>query len=204
MKDGIIKYDFQFTKTSPLDKKLWEETEKIREELFAMKLIGWKDGIGYGNISKREGEKSFVITGTQTGDKKSLDANDYTLVEDFEDEKFYLKSSGMIKPSSESLTHATIYNLDKDINAVIHIHSLNLWRFMLEGDYLKTKDVPYGSKEMIKEVKRIYQDIKPLENPKFVMSGHQEGIMVFGKSLRSALITLFEVIGDFIVNKNII
>lgn len=198
MRDGIIKYNFDFTKTSPLRKSDWEDIEEIREILFAMRLIGYKDGIGYGNISKRVAEKSFIITGTQTGDKKSLSADDYSFVEDFDDENFYLKSSGMIKPSSESLTHATIYNLDKKIGAVIHIHSLNLWNFMLKEDYLRTKNVPYGSKEMINEVKRIYNDIKPLENPKFVMSGHEEGIMFFGKDLKSASTALFETVGNFI------
>ncbi len=196
MIDGVIKYNFDFKKSSPLEKSLYQEIEEVRERLFALGQIGEKDGIGYGNISQRVSKKSFVITGTQTGALKSLDAKHYALIEDYDDEKFFLKSSGAIKPSSEALTHGTIYNLSPNIKAVIHIHSKRLWDFMLERDYKRSEDVPYGSVLMIEEVKRIYKDTNPLKEPKFVMSGHEEGIIVFGKNLIDAELTLYGIICD--------
>ncbi len=194
MIDGIIKYNFDFQKSKPLEKALWEKIEEVRERLYALKLIGVKDGIGYGNISERLSENNFVITGTQTGDLHSLSHKHYSLIEAYNDEKFFLKSSGAIKPSSEALTHGTIYNLSPKIGAVIHIHSKTLWDFMLDADYKKTENVPYGSTEMIEEVKRIYKDTNPLNNPKFVMSGHEEGIISFGKNLKEAEFALLEII----------
>ncbi len=198
MIDGVIKYKFNFTKSKALEKSLWRKIEKTRERLYALKLIGEKDGIGYGNISRRQSQNSFVITGTQTGNLKTLKSKHYSLIEAYDDRKFYLKSSGAIKPSSEALTHGSIYNLNPTIGAVIHIHSQNLWDFMLKNSYKKTKDVPYGSTQMIDEVKRIYQDINPLDDPKFVMSGHQDGIIAFGKDLKQAQLAIYELVGEFI------
>ena len=198
MIDGVIKYQLDFKLSPPLEASSFLEIERLRERLFALKLIGVKEGIGYGNISQRVDKNSFVITGTQTGHLEHLKAQHYSLIEEYRDRAFYLKSSGAIKPSSEALTHGTIYNLDKDIHAVIHIHSTSIWKFMLEGDYLKTADVEYGSVEMIEEVNRIFAINRPLDNPKFVMSGHEDGVMVFGRDLKEAERTLFTILGQIL------
>jgi len=197
MIDGVIKYQLDYQPSSPLEPSSFTEIESLRERLFALKLIGIENGIGYGNISKRVDKDSFVITGTQTGHLANLNREHYALIEKYNDKEFYLKASGAIKPSSEALTHGTIYNLDNNINAVIHIHSKTIWKFMLKGNYLKTEDVEYGSIEMIEEVNRIFKTIKPLENPKFVMSGHEDGAMFFGKNLKEAELTLFEILSFF-------
>jgi len=198
MIDGVIKYQLDFNPSSPLKPSSFLEIESVRERLFALKLIGVQEGIGYGNISKRVDKNSFVITGTQTGHLKNLNSQHYSLIEKYRDEEFYLKSSGAIKPSSEALTHGTIYNLDENINAVIHIHSKSIWKFMLEGNYLKTKNVEYGSIEMIEEVNRIFSINNPLDNPKFVMAGHEDGVMVFGRDLKEAELTLFTILGSML------
>ncbi len=198
MIDGVIKYQLDFKPSSPLKSSNFLEIEQLRERLFALKLIGVKEGIGYGNISKRVDKNSFVITGTQTGHLEHLKAQHYSLIEEYKERAFYLKSSGAIKPSSEALTHGTIYNLDKDIHAVIHIHSTSIWKFMLQGNYLKTADVAYGSMEMIEEVHRIFSIHRPLDNPKFVMRGHEDGVMVFGRDLKEAERTLFTILGQML------
>ena len=198
MIDGVIKYNCEFTPTEPLKPVLYEEIEILRERLYALGLIGICDGIGYGNISRRLDAEHFVVTGTQTGHLEQLGGSDYALIEAYDDAAFYLKSSGMIKPSSESLTHGTIYDLSPKIGAVIHIHSASMWRFMLDNGYRKTEDVLYGSEAMIDEVKRIYAEIDPLSDPKFVMSGHEDGVMFFGKTLKSAELTLLDVIGTML------
>ena len=198
MIDGVIKYNCEFTLTKPLEPALYEEIETVRERLYALGLIGICDGIGYGNISRRLDAESFVVTGTQTGHLEQLGGSEYALIEAYDDAAFYLKSSGMIKPSSESLTHGTIYDLSPKIGAVIHIHSEMMWRFMLDNGYRKTEDVLYGSEAMIEEVKRIYAEIDPLSDPKFVMSGHQDGVMFFGETLKSAELALLDVIGTML------
>ena len=195
MIDGIIKYDFHFTQSEPLSVEKFSEIESVRERLYTLNLIGvTKEGIGFGNISRRIDDNSFVITGTQTGHLAKLSGEHYSLVEEYNDKEFYLKSSGSIKPSSEALTHGTIYNLSSNIGAVIHIHSKEIWNFMLTHDYLKTKDVEYGSIEMIDEVNRIFSNIEPLSNPKFVMAGHEEGVMAFGEDLVEAELVLMGIL----------
>ena len=203
MIDGVIKYNIEFTPSKPLKTAQFEAIERLRKRLFSLKLIGVENGIGYGNISQKIDKHSFVITGTQTGHLKDLNANHYSLIEEYNDKEFYLKSSGAIKPSSEALTHGTIYNLDENIKAVIHIHSKSIWRFMLESSrYLKTKDVEYGSIEMIEEVNRIFSTTPPLDNPKFVMTGHEDGVIIFGESLKEAELNLFNILSSFLIKSS--
>jgi ribulose-5-phosphate 4-epimerase/fuculose-1-phosphate aldolase len=197
MIDGVIKYNFDFKPSSPLDKSLFSEIESVRQRIFTLNLIGVTDhGIGFGNISQKIDSNSFVITGTQTGHLENLYASHYALIEAYNDKEFYLKSLGAIKPSSEALTHGTIYNLSDEIGAVIHIHSKVIWSFMLNGGYLRTKDVEYGSTEMIDEVNRLFSKIKPLSNPEFAMAGHEDGVIVFGKTLADAELTLYKILRE--------
>ncbi len=203
MIDGVIKYNIEFTPSTPLKTAQFEAIERLRKRLFSLKLIGVENGIGYGNISQKIDKHSFIITGTQTGHLKDLNANHYSLIEEYNDKEFYLKSSGAIKPSSEALTHGTIYNLDENIKAVIHIHSKSIWRFMLESSrYLRTKDVEYGSIEMIEEVNRIFSTTPPLDNPKFVMTGHEDGVIIFGESLKEAELNLFNILSSFLIKSS--
>jgi len=197
--DGVIKYNFDFQPSKPLEVFQFCEIETVRERLYVLGLIGaYANGVGYGNISQRVSKNSFVITGTQTGHLNNLEAEHYSLVEAYEDKAFYLKSSGAIKPSSEALTHGTIYNLSSEIGAVIHIHSKAIWNFMLKNEYLKSKNVAYGTVEMIDEVNHIFSTLDPLSNPKFVMLGHEEGVITFGRDLAEAELILFEVLGDLL------
>ena len=69
---------------------------------------------------------------------------------------------------------------------------------MLAYDYLQTADVPYGSREMIEAVKKIYRNSNPLDNPKFVMKGHEEGIITFGKDLKEAEMGIYGVVGEIL------
>jgi len=197
MIDGVIKYEFVHTTCGALEKELWEDIEMARQRLVCLKLIGEYGGIGYGNISKRVTKSSFVVTGTQTGHLKEMDGNFYALVEEYDDRRFFLKSCGGVKPSSESLTHATIYNLDEKIGAVIHIHSNRIWEYMLQNGYLATgENTEYGSLEMIDEVNALYAKLSPLSDPMFAMAGHKNGVMVFGRNLKEAEGKLLELVGE--------
>ncbi len=190
MIDGVIKYNLHFDKSEPLDKSLWQEIQAIRKKLKNLNLIGEKDGIGYGNISQRVSKTSFVITGTATGHLDELDENHYSFVKEYNDREFFLNSTGACKPSSEALTHGSIYNLNDEIRAVIHVHSKDLWSYMLKNDFLTTNDALYGSIRLIDEVQKIYQNINPLDNPIFVMPSHEDGVIAFGKNLDEALESL--------------
>ncbi len=187
MNEGVIKFGLNHTYTPPLPKELWEEIGPVRAELFSLGLIGEKDGVGYGNISRRVEGGGFVITATQTGGLDSLGENHYALVKSYDEDSFVIRSAGPAKPSSEAFTHAAVYALSHKIEWVIHIHSLPIWEMMLRSGFLKSEKVPYGTKEMAMEVRRIYEEKDPLKEPQFVMSGHEEGVMIFGRSAKDAL-----------------
>ena len=200
MIDGVIKYTIDHTTFDariPYD--MYGELEAVRTRLHHLGLIGvYEDGIGYGNISLKESrDKTFYITSTQTGHLSQLGTSLYTRVDDYDFNTFTLHSKGKKKPSSEALSHAMIYELDPAIQAVIHIHSAPLWRFMIEKGDLSTA-AEYGTHEMTEEITRLYQTSKPLEQPLFVMKGHEEGIIVFGKSLKEAEIILLGMVKKYL------
>jgi hypothetical protein len=200
VEDGVIKYQLEFNQSKPIDWQVCAEIEEVRVRLYELGLIGvYENGIGYGNISQLiDGTNKFVITGTQTGDKTNLEAKDYSLIESIDIDTFKTTATGATKPSSESITHATIYQLSNEIKSVIHIHSESLWHYMIENNYLATSDVEYGSIDMVKDVINIYKNQDALDQPIFVMKGHFEGIVIFGKSILEAEKILYSLIKEYL------
>ena len=198
--EGVVKYSLKYTKTNEIAKKECKKIEKVRSRLYALGLIGaYSDGIGFGNISLRYKKKnSFVITATQTGELPKLSAAYYSLVKKVNFKKFTTYAIGPSKPSSEAITHACIYNINPQINAVIHVHNEKIWKYMLENDYLSTNDTEYGTLQMVEDVRSIYQDIDPFLNNAFVMKGHFEGVVTFGKTLADAEKTLYTILNKLI------
>ena len=198
MIDGIIKYSIEHHTTATPLFSGYNELEALRRRLFALGLIGEKDGIGYGNLSMRhEGSKSFFVTATQTGNMQSLTREYYTYICDYEFDTFKIISQGAHKPSSEALSHAMIYSIDKRITAVIHVHSLALWKFMKAEESLATT-AEYGTAEMIEEIRELYDSLDPLINNAFVMKGHEEGIITFGRSVEEAELILLNIIEAYL------
>lgn len=199
-KEGVVKYSLDFTTKEISFEKEYSVLEECRERLYALGLIGaYSDGIGYGNISHRiDHTDTFLITATQTGELNKLSTNEYSLIEKIDFKSFKTTAVGMNRPSSECITHGAIYSLDKEINAVVHIHNAKLWNFMLENDLLSTNDTPYGTPEMVEDVINIYKDIDVLSNNVFVMKGHFEGIVSFGKNIAQAEKAVYEIIKRFL------
>ena len=186
MIDGVIKYRVEHENSLAPSFANFSTLEALRSRLFALGLIGEKDGIGYGNLSKRVGQShTFFITATQTGKQANLTPEQYTHIDDYDFEKFTVFSKGTHKPSSEALSHAMIYEVDTDINVVIHIHSHALWLLMQEHQYLSTQ-AEYGTEQMVNEIEMLYRDINPFTNNAFVMKGHEDGIITFGRNIEEA------------------
>ena len=201
MTDGVIKYTIEHTVfDARIPHDIYATLESVRSRLYALGVIGvYDDGIGYGNISVKDDQDHapFYITATQTGHLAQLGRSHYSKVTSYDFNTFTLHSKGHDKPSSEALSHAMIYELDPAIRAVIHIHSAPLWRFMIDKGHLSTA-AAYGTPEMTEEITGLYQTSKPLEEPLFVMKGHEEGIIVFGKSLKEAEIVLLGMIKKYL------
>ena len=194
--EGVIKYRLNH-KNMAINKDIsLSEINAWRTIFFKLDLIGQirerYDGYGFGNISQRINlpnteNVQFVISGTQTGNLESLSRHHYCTVVEANPAKNSLKSTGKIKPSSEALTHATVYQQDESIKSVIHIHCPEIWK---NSDILKLPcscaEVKYGTPEMAEEVKRLFHDTPLHRTDVFSMLGHEDGIIAYSDSMEKA------------------
>ncbi len=195
MMDGVIKYHVQHHNTKTPGFSQYAELEALRSRLFALGLIGeTPNGIGYGNLSFRnKGEREFTITATQTGKQPKLQPAEYIRITDYNFDTFTVYSEGEYKPSSEALSHAMIYEIHPEIQAVIHIHSKPLWQMMIATDALATT-AEYGTTDMAHEIANLYLSRDPFKYNAFVMKGHEDGIITFGKTIQDAELKLYQII----------
>lgn len=195
LSEGYVKFNYTWIKSKPLPIKLIKEMNLVRQKLYNLKLIGsYPNGIGYGNISIRH-KKGFIISGTETGNINKLSPKHYAFVKKWIFYKNHLTCSGPVVASSESLTHAAIYESDNTANAVIHIHNLKLWQCLLKKKYPKTnKKAPYGTVALVNEIKRLFKQTKVAEKKIIAIEGHREGIIAFGNNLNEAYNGLWHII----------
>jgi ribulose-5-phosphate 4-epimerase/fuculose-1-phosphate aldolase len=184
--EGYIKFncEYNFAELSNygISDEIFIDLIHYRQKLFDLGFIGaLEDGTGFGNISHRISENSFLISGTATGNLKIINQDHFSLVKNWDIENNAINCEGKVKASSESLTHAVIYQSLKEVNAVIHIHSKALWLKYL-NKYLTTPEfAEYGTVAIAKEIMNL-----TTENPDnniIILGGHEDGIMIFGKSL---------------------
>ena len=188
MKDeGVIKYKCNWKQEPPMPYEWISELNDWRDKLYKAGLIGEdENGIGYGNISRRLERNIFVISGSGTGSLKKLNAEHYTKVTAYDLAKNMLTTIGPIKASSESLTHAAIYEMVPELNAVFHIHHLALWDKLLTQLPSTGKHIEYGTTAMANEIAQLIKDPLVLEEGIIAMGGHREGVLSFGKDLEDA------------------
>ena len=168
------------------------ELNAYRRKLLQLRLIGVDaNGIGFGNLSIRNGTtKNFYITGSATGGKPELTLADCARVVAYDFEKNWLRYEGSAIPSSESLTHAAVYESDAQAGAVIHCHDSKLWAALLNQAPTSSKAVDYGTPEMASEVARLFKITDVQSRKILVMAGHEGGILAFGKDLEEAFTVL--------------
>jgi ribulose-5-phosphate 4-epimerase/fuculose-1-phosphate aldolase len=150
-------------------------------------------GLGFGNISQRltPDDNRFLITGTQTGHLAYLKTEHFAMIEGANPKQNTLESRGPSRPSSEALTHASIYQLDPAVHAVIHVHSPDIWRHTLMLNLPHTgNEIAYGSVEMTEAVEKLFLSGQLQKRSIFSMLGHEDGIVAFGASLAEAAQTL--------------
>ncbi|MCE7990829.1 MAG: class II aldolase/adducin family protein [Roseivirga sp.] len=195
MDDGVIKFRLDWQEGKAPGFPEMEELLLWRDRMYELGLIGYdeKHQVGYGNISVLpEALPNFVISGTQTGHIQNLAAGYYTEVTGYSISENQLTCRGPVKASSESLTHAAIYEADSEIRAVIHIHHDAQWETWLGKVPTTSEKVPYGTPEMAAEIHRLF-----LENDShqevIAMAGHQGGLISFGTSLEEAARPFMEV-----------
>jgi ribulose-5-phosphate 4-epimerase/fuculose-1-phosphate aldolase len=193
--EGVIKFDCEWTKGPPLDDTAISELNKWRRPLFDAELIGQlpDTGVGFGNMSIRSNSNAlFIISGTQTGHQAELTGSHYAEVTDYDINNNRISCRGPLKASSESLTHAVIYELHASIQAVVHIHSDALWRDLRDRVATTNSAVQYGTPEMAEEFRRLYRDTDFASREIAVMGGHDGGLIGIGCDVATAAGRLLE------------
>jgi hypothetical protein len=184
---GYIKFQCNWIKSEPLDHEIIKELIFWRDKMYHKSWIGvYSNGIGYGNLSIRLKGNTFVITGTSTGSIKNLSNKHFVKVTAYKLEENTLTCIGPVKASSESLTHAVIYEINPLANAVIHIHDKLLWEKLKNVKPTTYSDVEYGTPGMANEIIRLFKDTNLLNEKIIVMGGHEEGLLSFGSNLEEA------------------
>jgi ribulose-5-phosphate 4-epimerase/fuculose-1-phosphate aldolase len=164
------------------------ELNACRRKLLQLRVIGVdSNGVGFGNLSMRDGAtNNFYITGSATGGLPELTLADYARVVAYDFKRNWLQYEGCAIPSSESLTHAAVYESDAATGAVIHCHASKLWTALLNQAPTSSKAVDYGTPEMAYEIARLFKVTDVRTRKILVMAGHKGGILVFGRNLEEA------------------
>jgi L-ribulose-5-phosphate 4-epimerase len=195
--EGVIKFachhqDQAIIANAAID-KAFQKLKFWREKFRQLGLVGGNEperyqGYGYGNLSIRIEAQKFLISGTQSGHIKNFKLEHCALVESYEIEKNEVWSVGKIKPSSESMTHASIFHALPTIQAVFHAHHPKIWQNALKDDTPKiSSHIPYGTPAMAQAVAQMVQNLfTEHKNLFFIMAGHEDGIMSAGENADDA------------------
>jgi hypothetical protein len=187
MDEGVIKYQLAFTPGPALAAPLLAELIAWQRILHALGLLGRDPerygGLAYGNLSIRLPDGGFAISASQTADRATPGVTDYALVTAWNSGTNRLTATGPARPSSESLTHAALYDADPAIGCVMHVHSPVIWRRRKALGLASTApDIAYGTPEMAKAMVRLYRHGGFNGHGVLAMGGHQDGVVSFGGS----------------------
>jgi L-ribulose-5-phosphate 4-epimerase len=168
------------------------ELNAYRRKLLQLRLIGVDaNGIGFGNLSIRSrATNNFYITGAATSGMPELKPADCVKMVSSDFEKNLIQYEGSAIPSSESLTHAAVYESDAGAGAVIHCHDLRLWRTLLDEGPATSTTAEYGTTEMAREVMHLFKSGNMKQKKILVMTGHEGGVIAFGGNIEEAFSVL--------------
>lgn len=191
--EGVIKYQLHHVDQAVAKDFPLAELNAWRSVMMKLDLIGQDParyhGYGFGNLSQRiePGSPQFIVSGTQTGHLSQLRRMDYCLITQADLAGNQIYAQGLCKPSSEALTHASVYLQDANTNAVIHVHSAEIWRNTQPLKLAHTAaDVAYGTPEMAIAVADLFKTQSWQQTTVFTLLGHEDGVIAFGASLAEA------------------
>ena len=189
MDEGSIKFVCERVVSDPPLQKFVFELMRMRQSLYDIGLIGkYANGIGYGNVSIRapDNKKQFLISGSATGGIASLEPRHFARVDEYSIRDNWLRCFGQIDASSESLTHAAIYETISKAGAVLHVHNKKMWLSLMKEFHFTSKEIAYGTPAMALEVERLVRDLIISKEKIFAMGGHESGVIAFGEDLEEA------------------
>lgn len=185
--EGVIKFNLSHREDQLEDFDV-TELNAWRSVFIQLGLLGQVsdryDGYGFGNVSMLT-KNGFLITGTQTGGLAEVKLENYALCDTWDLATNSVSSVGNVKPSSESLSHAAVYDVHEEAQCALHVHSPDLWQNAERlGITITDPTVAYGTPEMAQEV---HERTRELDSPGiFSMGGHEDGIFTFGRTLEEA------------------
>lgn len=193
--EGSIKFVSSHRNGPPPDHPRLAELDAMRTALYDLGLIGvTPEGIGYGNLSVRGEGTTFVITGSGTGGVRELSSGGYCLVTACHVDENRVESTGPVPASSESMSHAAVYEAFPVVQCVVHIHHPRLFAALLEQGFPHTPDdVAYGTPEMARAITELVRSMtfdNRFPGGIFVMAGHKDGVIAFGPDMASVQTTL--------------
>ena len=196
--EGVIKFRLDFQSAEPPDGASYAELNAWRTLLFKLGLTGIDParygGLAYGNVSRRLQNRSFLISGTQTGGLPWLNASHYCVADDCDIGANWLVAHGPIRPSSEALTHGAVYQVSAQTNFVFHVHSPEIWRAAgTLGIPMTHPDAAYGSLEMAREVAALLKDDA---THIIAMGGHRDGLLSVGEHPEDAALPMIQMLAQ--------
>lgn len=197
--EGYIKYRCEWEESEiVIPNKVYRVINKARQDLRDRNLIGmYEDGIGFGNISMRNSDDpfTFFISATATGDIISTRPEHYCLVKNWDLDENHLVCQGPMRASSESMSHAVIYEQLPEVQSVVHVHNDILWNHAIQNLPGTPMSVSYGTPEMAWAIQNLIEKHEHPENLIFGMAGHEDGVISYGNTVMEAvdnLLFLFE------------
>jgi ribulose-5-phosphate 4-epimerase/fuculose-1-phosphate aldolase len=189
MKDeGYIKFNFEAIEEVVLSHSEVEDLIDLRTKLYDIGLIGFSDGVSFGNVSKRANGDEFVISSSNTGDKRILSPEQFALVTFVDLDRNMVKFKGKNPPSSETLTHYSVYKAFPEANYVVHFHNHNIWEYYLDKLPTTPKSAGYGTTELAKSILELRANFHATEKiSAIILGGHYDGVVTFGRSVDEVL-----------------
>lgn len=204
--EGVIKFSLNHqTLASPFSSSVLEELKVWRDLSRQLHWLGQDPdrygGLGYGNISARESSQCFMISASQTSAVLIADNRHFARVTAADIQTNSIASEGVMPPSSESMTHAAIYQCMDSVHWVLHSHCPEIWQHSdVLGLACTAAEIPYGTPEMADAVQRLCRDQVGV-NPErasqgvFVMKGHQDGVVCYGSTAKQAISVMMHCYG---------
>ncbi len=134
----------------------------------------------FGNLSFRDSESSFIITGSGVRFGDEWVENPFVRVVSCDIEKAVVYAEGARDPSSESLLHYSIYKARPEINAVFHGHSRKILERAADLGLAQTlSEEPYGSVSLARSIVEVLN-----RNLFLVIKAH--GFVSLGPTMKEA------------------
>lgn len=195
-REGVIRFQADHRDTA-LSGGFDDLIAKISAWRQVLRAAGWVGqdprrygGYGYGNLSVRvpEPDGGFLITGSQTSGLERVTAQHFSWVLRWSTENNQVESRGSTLPSSESLSHAALYDASPEIRAVFHVHAPRIFRLRRPAT---AERIEAGTPEMARDIGRVWASLPPegfggASRGVLVMGGHSDGVLAFGESIDAA------------------